>query len=199
MSQTESKASSYGKAASGVTHEGALQANGRRFALVAARFNDTIVGRLLDGARQALREAGAADGDVELFRCPGAMELAGLARRVAEGGRFDGIVCLGAVIRGGTPHFDLVAGESARAIGALAAEGRLPVAFGVLACDTMEQALERSGADKKDNRGYDAGDGRGRDGRSLRAPRGRRTARLPTGHRPSAPSRTLPPQMKAQK
>ncbi len=84
------------------------------------------------------------------------MELAGLARRLVDGGRFDGIVCLGAVIRGGTPHFDLVAGESARAIGALAAEGRLPVAFGVLACDTMEQALERSGADKKDNRGYDA-------------------------------------------
>jgi 6,7-dimethyl-8-ribityllumazine synthase len=156
VSQTESKASSYGKPAQGVSHEGAQKSNGRRFALVAARFNDTIVGRLLDGARQALREAGAADGDVELFRCPGAMELAGLARRVADGGRFDGIVCLGAVIRGGTPHFDLVAGEAARAIGALAAEGRLPVAFGVLACDTMEQALERSGPDKKDNRGYDA-------------------------------------------
>ncbi|HSS38521.1 MAG TPA: 6,7-dimethyl-8-ribityllumazine synthase, partial [Polyangia bacterium] len=153
MSQTESKASSYGQPSSGVSHEGAQKTNGRRFALVAARFNDAIVGRLLDGARQALREAGAADGDVELFRCPGAMELAGLARRVADGGRFDGIVCLGAVIRGGTPHFDLVAGEAARAIGALGAEGRLPVAFGVLACDTMEQALERSGADKKDNRG----------------------------------------------
>ncbi|HTB60811.1 MAG TPA: 6,7-dimethyl-8-ribityllumazine synthase [Polyangia bacterium] len=124
--------------------------------MVAARFNDVVVGRLLDGARQALREAGAADADVELFRCPGAMELAGLARRLVDGGRFDGVVCLGAVIRGGTPHFDLVAGEAARAIGELGAEGRLPVAFGVLACDTMEQALERSGADKKDNRGYDA-------------------------------------------
>jgi 6,7-dimethyl-8-ribityllumazine synthase len=123
---------------------------------VAARFNDAIVGRLIDGARQALREAGAAEADVELFRCPGAMELAGLARRLVDGGRFDGVVCLGAVIRGGTPHFDLVAGEAARAIGTLAAEGRLPVAFGVLACDTIEQALERSGADKKDNRGYDA-------------------------------------------
>jgi 6,7-dimethyl-8-ribityllumazine synthase len=156
VSQTESKASSYGKPSSGVSHEGAQKTNGRRFALVAARFNETIVGRLIDGARQALREAGAADGDVELFRCPGALELAGLARRVADGGRFDGVVCLGAVIRGGTPHFDLVAGESARAIGALGAEGRLPVAFGVLACDTMEQALERSGPDKKDNRGYDA-------------------------------------------
>ena len=156
MSQTETKASSYGTASQGVSHEGALKTNGRRFALVAARFNDVVVGRLLDGARQALREAGAADADVELFRCPGAMELAGLARRLVDGGRFDGVVCLGAVIRGGTPHFDLVAGEAARAIGELGAEGRLPVAFGVLACDTMEQALERSGADKKDNRGHDA-------------------------------------------
>jgi 6,7-dimethyl-8-ribityllumazine synthase len=157
VSETETKASSYGAAPAGTqTHEGALKTNGRRFALCAARFNDTIVSRLIAGARQALREAGAADDDVELFRCPGAMELGGLARRVADSGRFDGVVCLGTVIRGGTPHFDLVAGESARAIGALAAEGRLPVAFGVLACDTVEQALARSGAAKEDNRGYDA-------------------------------------------
>ena len=156
MSQTETKVSSYGASSPGISHEGALQTNGRRFALVAARFNASIVDRLIAGAREALREAGAADGDVELFRCPGAMELAGLARRVVDGGRFDGIICLGAVIRGGTPHFDLVAGEAARGIGALAAEGRIPVAFGVLACDTLEQALERSGADKTENRGYDA-------------------------------------------
>ncbi len=190
MSQAESKASSYGKAWSGVSHEGAQKTNGRRFALVAARFNDAIVGRLLDGARQALREAGAADGDVELFRCPGAMELAGLARRLAEGGRFDGIVCLGAVVRGGTPHFDLVAGESARAIGALAAEGRLPVAFGVLACDTMAQALERSGADKKDNRGYDAA--------MVAVEMADLYARLEVGIEiGSGPNIPLPPQMKA--
>jgi 6,7-dimethyl-8-ribityllumazine synthase len=194
VSQTESKASSYGKASSGVSHEGAQKTNGRRFALVAARFNDEIVGRLLDGARQALREAGAADGDVELFRCPGAMELAGLARRVADGGRFDGIVCLGAVIRGGTPHFDLVAGEAARAIGALAAEGRLPVAFGVLACDTMEQALERSGPDKKDNRGYDAA--------MVVVEMADLYARLEVGieigSRANIPLPSLPPQMKAR-
>ena len=194
MSQTESKASSYGKPSSGVSHEGAQKTNGRRFALVAARFNDAIVGRLLDGARQALREAGAADGDVELFRCPGAMELAGLARRVADGGRFDGIVCLGAVIRGGTPHFDLVAGESARAIGALGAEGRLPVAFGVLACDTMEQALERSGPDKQDNRGYDAA--------MVVVEMADLYARLEVGieigSRPDIPLPQLPPQMKAR-
>jgi 6,7-dimethyl-8-ribityllumazine synthase len=155
MSRAASKDSSY-RSAGGLSHEGARKTSGRRFALVATRFNAEIVDRLIAGAREALREAGAADEDVELFRCPGAMELPGLARRVAETSRFDGIACLGAVIRGGTPHFDLVAGEAARGIGALAAEGRIPVAFGVLACDTLEQALERSGADKTENRGYDA-------------------------------------------
>jgi 6,7-dimethyl-8-ribityllumazine synthase len=154
MSRTESKASSY--AGDGGAHEGALLTHGRRFALVAARFNHDIVSKLMDGARQAFREAGAADGDVETFRCPGAMELPGLARRVAETGRFHGVVCLGAVIRGGTPHFDFVAGEAARGIGALAAEAKVPVAFGVLTCDTLEQALERSGPTKETNRGFDA-------------------------------------------
>jgi 6,7-dimethyl-8-ribityllumazine synthase len=153
VSETSSKASSYG--ALGV-HEGALRAKGRRFAICAARFNDGIVARLISGARSALQDAGAVDTHVELYRCPGAMELAGLARRVAETGRFAGVVCLGAVIRGGTPHFDLVAAEAARGIGALSAEARLPVAFGVLACDTLEQALARSGEKKEDNRGYDA-------------------------------------------
>jgi len=157
MSETASKASSYGAAQQDLeVHEGALRAKGRRFAICAARFNDGIVARLMTGARNALREAGAADADVEVYRCPGAMELAGLARRVAATGRFAGVVCLGAVIRGGTPHFDLVAAEAARGIGALAAEARVPVAFGVLACDTLEQALERSGEKKEDNRGHDA-------------------------------------------
>jgi 6,7-dimethyl-8-ribityllumazine synthase len=154
VSETASKASSYG--AAGGAHEGALQARGRRFAICAARFNDGVVSRLIAGARMALREAGAAEGDVELYRCPGAMELAGLARRLVKTGRFAGVVCLGAVVRGGTPHFDLVAGEAARGIGALAAEGTVPVSFGVLACDTLEQALARSGEKKEDNRGYDA-------------------------------------------
>jgi 6,7-dimethyl-8-ribityllumazine synthase len=156
VSRVASKASSYQSGSPGVSHQGALKTHGRKFALVAARFNAEIVDRLIAGAREALREAGAADEDIELFRCPGAMELAGLARRVADTNRFDGIACLGAVIRGGTPHFDLVAGEAARGIGALSAEGRIPVAFGVLACDTREQALERSGEDKTENRGYDA-------------------------------------------
>lgn len=155
MSRPDSKASSYGATGSGLTHEGSLKANGRRFALVAARFNDFIVEKLIDGARDALRRTGAADEDVELFRCPGAMELPGLARRVADSARFDGLICLGAVIRGATPHFDLVVNEAARGIGALSAEGRLAVAFGVLACDTIEQAVERAGT-KAGNRGFDA-------------------------------------------
>jgi 6,7-dimethyl-8-ribityllumazine synthase len=155
MSRPETKASSYGSEGDGPVHEGALSANGRRFAILAARFNDFVVDKLMDGARDALRRSGAADEDVEIFRCPGAMELPGLARWVADSGRFDGIVCLGAVIRGATPHFDLVAGEAARGIGALAAEGKLAVSFGVLACDTVEQALERAGT-KAGNRGFDA-------------------------------------------
>jgi 6,7-dimethyl-8-ribityllumazine synthase len=156
VSQLDSKASSYAGDKGDAAHEGVHAANGRRFAVCAARFNDNVVAKLIAGARQALREAGAADADVELFRCPGAMELPGLARRVAETGRFDGLVCLGAVIRGGTPHFDLVAGEAARGLGTLAAEGRLPVAFGVLTCDTLEQAMERAGDSKETNRGFDA-------------------------------------------
>jgi 6,7-dimethyl-8-ribityllumazine synthase len=151
MSKTDGKADDPRAAA----HEGALSAAGRRFALVVSRFNDFIVDKLVEGALDALRRTGAAEGAVEIFRCPGAMELPGLARRVAGSGRFDGVICLGAVIRGATPHFDLVVGEAARGIGALAAEGRVAVAFGVLACDTIEQAVERAGT-KAGNRGFDA-------------------------------------------
>ena len=97
-------------------HEGALSAAGRRWAICASRFNDFIVDRLIDGALDALRRTGAAEGSVEIFRCPGAMELPGLARRALAGGRFDGLIVLGAVIRGATPHFDLVVNEASRGI-----------------------------------------------------------------------------------
>jgi len=139
----------------GRAREGALSAAGRRWAICASRFNDFIVDKLIDGALDGLRRTGAGPGSVEVFRCPGAMELAGLARRVAALGRFEGVICLGAVIRGATPHFDLVVGEATRGIGALAAEARVAVAFGVLACDTIEQAVERAGT-KAGNRGFDA-------------------------------------------
>jgi 6,7-dimethyl-8-ribityllumazine synthase len=155
MSKPETKASSYGSEHEGPLHEGGLSGKDRRFAIVAARFNDFIVEKLIDGARAALRRAGVEPEDIELYRCPGAMEIPGLARKVADSGKFDGIVCLGAVIRGATPHFDLVVREAAAGVGALAAEGKLAVAFGVLACDNIDQAVERAGA-KAGNRGADA-------------------------------------------
>ena len=137
------------------THEGALSAEGRGFAIVASRFNDFIVDKLIDGARDALRRTGADPARVELFRCPGAMELPGLARRALATGRFDALIVLGAVIRGATPHFDLVVGEATRGISALASESGCALGYGLLACDTIEQAVERAGT-KAGNRGFDA-------------------------------------------
>ena len=136
-------------------HEGGMHTRGRRFAVVASRFNELIVDRLVSGALDAFRRAGAAEEDVELFRCPGAFEIPALARRAVATGRFDGIVCLGAVIRGATPHFDLVVNHAASGVAALAAEAKVAVGMGVLACDTIEQAMERAGS-KAGNRGYDA-------------------------------------------
>jgi 6,7-dimethyl-8-ribityllumazine synthase len=132
-----------------------MRADGKRFAVIASRFNEFIVDKLLAGALDALRRSGAEDGDVEVFRCPGAFEIPGLARRVVDTGRFDGLVCLGAVIRGATPHFDLVVNHATNGVGAIAAEGKVGVGCGILACETIEQAVERAGS-KAGNRGYDA-------------------------------------------
>jgi 6,7-dimethyl-8-ribityllumazine synthase len=136
-------------------HEGPLLTDGRRFAVVASRFNEFIVDKLLSGALDALRRSGAADDDVEVFRCPGAFEIPGLARRALASGRFDALICLGAVIRGATPHFDLVVNQATAGIAAIAAEAEVAVGLGVLACETIEQAMERAGS-KAGNRGYDA-------------------------------------------
>jgi 6,7-dimethyl-8-ribityllumazine synthase len=136
-------------------HEGPLRADGKRFAVIASRFNEFIVDKLLDGALDALRRSGADDGDVEVFRCPGAFEIPGLCRRVVDAGRFDAVVCLGAVIRGATPHFDLVVNQATAGIAAIGAEAKVAIGLGVLACDTIEQAVERAGS-KAGNRGYDA-------------------------------------------
>jgi 6,7-dimethyl-8-ribityllumazine synthase len=137
------------------THEGILRSAGRRFAIVASRFNDTIGDRLVEGALDAIRRTGGSVDDVEIFRCPGAMEIPGLARRVADSGRFDGIICIGVVIRGATPHFDLVVNQAVAGIAQLAAGGGPAIANGVLACESIEQALERAGT-KAGNRGADA-------------------------------------------
>jgi 6,7-dimethyl-8-ribityllumazine synthase len=133
--------------------EGHLTSQGRRFGIVAARTNDVVVSRLLEGALDAFRRTGAAD--VVVARTPGAWELPLALRDLGRSGGFDALVALAAVIRGGTPHFDYVAGETAKGVFQVSLELDLPVAFGVLTCDSLEQALERSGA-KSGNKGFEA-------------------------------------------
>jgi 6,7-dimethyl-8-ribityllumazine synthase len=135
--------------------EGQLTSIGRRFGIVAARTNDLVVSRLIDGALDAFRRTGASDGDVVVVRTPGAWELPLALRDLGRSGGFDALVALGAVIRGGTPHFDYVAGETAKGVFQVSLDLDLPVSFGVLTCDTLEQALERSGA-KAGNKGFEA-------------------------------------------
>ena len=135
--------------------EGQLSAQGRRFGVVASRTNDLVVGRLLDGALDAFRRLGASDEDVVVVKTPGAWELPLALRDLGRSGRFDALVALAAVIRGGTPHFDYVASEVAKGVFHVSLELDVPVAFGVLTCDTLEQALERSGA-KGGNKGFEA-------------------------------------------
>lgn len=126
-----------------------------KFAIVATRFNDFIVESLLKGALQCLRQHGAADADIEIVRVPGAMEVAVVVNKLAASRRFDGIIALGAVIRGGTPHFDYVAGECVRGLSAAAQNHGIPVGFGVLTVDSIEQAIERAGT-KAGNKGEEA-------------------------------------------
>lgn len=128
---------------------------GARFALVASRFNHFIVDRLVDGALDALRRHGAKMGDVTLVRVPGAWEMPHAVARLARSKKLDAIIALGAVIRGSTPHFDYVAGEAAKGIAAAQSASGVPVAFGVLTTDTIEQAIERAGT-KAGNKGWDA-------------------------------------------
>jgi len=126
-----------------------------RFAIVAARFNDFIVDSLLKASLRCLKQHGAADADIEVVRVPGSFEMPLAVDKVAASRRFDGIVALGAVIRGGTPHFDYVAGECVRGIAAASRTHGVPVGFGVLTVDTIEQAIERAGT-KAGNKGEEA-------------------------------------------
>jgi 6,7-dimethyl-8-ribityllumazine synthase len=123
--------------------------------LVVSRFNEFIAGRLLEGAIDALRRHGARDEDVHVIRVPGAFEIPAVARWAAHAGRFDAVICLGAVIRGATPHFDYVAAEASKGIAHVAVEAPIPVLFGVLTTDTIEQAIERAGS-KAGNKGWDS-------------------------------------------
>jgi len=137
-----------------VTHEGAMLASGLRFGVVLSRFNSLVGDRLLEGALDTLRRHGAVDDDITLARVPGAFEIPLVASEMAKGGTFDAVICLGAVIRGATAHFDYVAGPLASGLASIAVQTGVPVLFGVLTTDTIEQALERAGT-KAGNKGAD--------------------------------------------
>ena len=135
--------------------EGEISARGLRIGIVAARFNDYIVDRLVDAAVDTLLEHGAELADLVTVRVPGAYEIPVTVRKMAEAKRYDAIVALGCVIRGATPHFDYVAGEASRGLAKVSLEHELALGFGVLTCDTLEQAIERAGS-KAGNKGADA-------------------------------------------
>ena len=134
---------------------GDLNGSGKRFAIVVTRFNSLITEQLVTGATDCLQRHGVQDGDIDLFRVPGAWELPTAVARVADAKKYDGIVALGCVIRGGTPHFEYVAGEATRGLGAVARSSSVPISLGVLTTDTVDQALERAGT-KAGNKGWDA-------------------------------------------
>ena len=137
------------------TIEGKLVAKGMKFGIVASRFNDFISGRLVDGAVDALTRAGADEKDIQIYKVPGAFELPLMAKKLAKTERFDAVICLGAVIRGATPHFEYISAEVTKGIASVGLEMEIPVSFGVLTTDTIEQAIERAGT-KAGNKGWDA-------------------------------------------
>ncbi len=137
------------------TIEGKLDATGLRFGIVIARFNEFISGKLLAGCLDGLRRHGADEAQIEVTWSPGSFEIPLLAKKLAVSGRYDAIICLGAVIRGSTPHFDYVAAEVSKGVAQVALESGLPVIFGVLTTDNIEQAIERAGT-KGGNKGFDA-------------------------------------------
>jgi len=138
-----------------IVRQGKYSASGKRFAIVVSRFNEFITGKLLDGAVDCLQRHGAEESDLEVFWVPGAFEIPYLAKKLAAAGGHHGIICLGAIIRGATPHFDYVASEVVKGIAQSALETGLPVIYGVITADTVEQAVERAGT-KAGNRGFDA-------------------------------------------
>lgn len=135
--------------------QGELQAEGLKFAVVVSRFNDFITGRLLDGAVDALVRHGAKEEDIEVVKVPGAFEIPLVAMKLASKGSYNAVICLGTVIRGATPHFDYVAAEVSKGVASASMETGVPIAFGVITSDTIEQAVERAGT-KSGNKGFDA-------------------------------------------
>lgn len=137
------------------TIEGQMNAKGLRIAILAARFNDFIVARLIEGAYDYLHRHGADDDDLTVIRVPGAFEMPVVFKKLAESGQYDGVLALGAVIRGGTPHFDFVAGEATKGLAQVSLHTGIPVGFGLLTCDSLDQAIERAGV-KSGNKGAEA-------------------------------------------
>lgn len=136
-------------------YEGTLLGQGLKFGIVIGRFNEFITNRLLGGALDALNRHGVEDGDIEVAWVPGAFEIPLVARKMADMTKYDAVICLGAVIRGGTPHFDYVAGEVTKGVAKVGLDSGIPVIFGVITADTIEQAIERAGT-KAGNKGWDA-------------------------------------------
>ncbi len=136
-------------------HHGQIRGEGKRFGIVISRFNDLITRQLLAGARDCLRQHGVADDAIEAVWVPGAWEIPGPCRMLAETGSYDAVIALGCVIRGSPPHFDSVAGTAANGLAAIGVNSRVPIVFGVLTTDTIEQAIERAGT-KAGNKGWDA-------------------------------------------
>ncbi len=136
-------------------HQGLLNAQGFRFAVIASRWNSFLTEKLVEGALDALERLGAEEKGVEIFKVPGSFELPLTALKVAESGRFDAVICIGVVIRGETPHFDYVAGEAAKGTAHASIETGVPVLFGVVTADTLEQAINRAGV-KSGNKGFEA-------------------------------------------
>jgi 6,7-dimethyl-8-ribityllumazine synthase len=134
---------------------GQLKADGKKFALVVSRFNEFITNKLIGGAEDMLKRHGAADNDICVIWVPGAFEIPAAAKKAADSGKYDAVICLGCVIRGATPHFDYVAAEVSKGVAAVSLQGKIPVIFGVLTTDTIEQAIERAGT-KSGNKGADA-------------------------------------------
>jgi 6,7-dimethyl-8-ribityllumazine synthase len=135
--------------------EGKLLGKGKKVAIIASRFNDFITARLMDGAFDALNRHGVSEKDITIYRVPGAFEIPSVAKKLAAKAGHDGIICLGAVIRGSTPHFDYVASEVSKGVALVGLDAKIPVIFGVLTTDTIEQAIERAGT-KSGNKGFDA-------------------------------------------
>lgn len=137
------------------TYEGHLISKGKKYGIIVGRFNEFIGGKLMTGAFDALKRHGVEEGEIEVAWVPGAFEIPLVAKKMAKSGRYDAVICLGAVIRGSTPHFDYVSSEVTKGIASVSLDTEIPVVFGVLTTDSIEQAIERAGT-KAGNKGYEA-------------------------------------------